>query len=464
MAEPAIGYSYRYAGESSLALTDGSAALRLATSGGAVANPRLFSGRVLDPVLFADELLTIGAIARARFHVPPAMLEQILLLADPVATAAQDRLRFEAFSSCCSVYGRVDILPGSIDGDLFGAGTTNVDLGPGIRAALAGVQSGAAMSLDIGLKTIAVGVNEATHTERKVALPRRWLRGFMEVQAIQAGMRPRFHVDGAGARRFLRSLPRSATRPVFVRQPSGDLTLGHRASSADVAVAGPERLRLLECLAPRATGLGVWSAADGSTAWCLELPHSRLTLVLSPEAWRGFSGEGRTLEQLADAGGHARLAEQVRARLAWQSRLSVGDLARDLGVDQGAVAAALAALASSGIVGFDLADGAYFHRVLPFSVGQVERVAPRLRRARQLIAAGAVTFEPDDGPDRVAWVKGRNAEYRVRFGPGGQACTCPWWGKRGGERGPCAHVLAAQILLDSAVPATEVAAEDRLDA
>ena len=68
------------------------------------------------------------------------MLTRILELADPVATCADDRLRFEAFSACCSVYGRVDLLPDAYDGETLGRGTTNVDFGPGIRSALAGVQ------------------------------------------------------------------------------------------------------------------------------------------------------------------------------------------------------------------------------------------------------------------------------------------------------------------------------------
>ena len=104
MADPAIDYAYRYREPSRLEGPGASApTLRLATAGGPAENPRLFRGTVVHPVLFADALLAIGAVARSRFHVPPAMLARILLLADPVATAAQDRLRFEAFSSCASV-------------------------------------------------------------------------------------------------------------------------------------------------------------------------------------------------------------------------------------------------------------------------------------------------------------------------------------------------------------------------
>lgn len=446
MADRAIDYSYRYEHESSLEVSGRSASLKLATSGGPTTNPRLYAGRVVAPVLFADALLAVGAVARSRFHVPAAMLQHILNLKDPVATATNDRLRFEAFSSCCSAYARLDMLPGSTDGELLGAGTTNVDLGTDVRAALAGVFEGVVMDLHVGLKDLAIEVDGVPHVERKVVLPSRWIRGFLEVQAIQSDMKPRFEVDGAALRRFLRDLPRGATRPIQIRAQGRDLIVGHRAAADSVQVGSPDRLRLMERLASRATALRVYAAGDGSTAWCLELPDARFTLALSTEAWRGFSGEGRSLDGLAAA--DQGLVARLRAELAWQSRLSPEVLAGRLGVDPGAVVAALSVLASSGLVGFDVAEGTYFHRVLPFSVDRVERAAPRLRRAGQLVAGGTVRFEPSraGAAEAVAWVAGRNAEYRVRFGPFGDACTCPWWGKHPGDRGPCAHMLAAQMV------------------
>jgi hypothetical protein len=447
MAESAIDYSYRYERESSLEVSGRSASLKLATSGGPAANPRLYTGRVVLPVLFADALLAVGAVARSRFHVPPAMLQHILLLADPVATATSDRLRFEAFSSCCSAYARLDMLPGSVDGELLGAGTTNVDLGADVRAALAGVHEGVTMHLEVGLDALSVEVDGVPHVERKVALPPRWIRGFLEVQAIQSAVQPRFQVDGAALRRFLRALPRGVTRPIHVRAQGRDLVIGHRETADSMQVGSPERLRLLERLALGATALRVFSASDGSTAWCVDLPDARFTLALSAEAWRGFSGEGRALDALAAAPDEA-LVTRLRGELAWQSRLVPAVLAESLGRDVAAIEAGLAVLASSGLVGFDVVEGAYFHRVLPFAADRVERSEPRLRRARQLVADEAVTLEPAVGPEIVAWVRGHNAEYRVRLGASGSACTCPWWGKHPGDRGPCAHILAAQMVRD----------------
>ena len=128
LAAPILEQIYRYPFPSDVVGDRDRRQLRLATSGGPAANPQFFRGTILQPVVAADLLLTLGDVARSRFHVPAAMLTRILELADPVATCADDRLRFEAFSACCSVYGRVDLLPDAYDGETLGRGTTNVDL------------------------------------------------------------------------------------------------------------------------------------------------------------------------------------------------------------------------------------------------------------------------------------------------------------------------------------------------
>ncbi len=52
-----------------------------------------------------------------------------------------------------------------------------------------------------------------------------------------------------------------------------------------------------------------------------------------------------------------------------------------------------------------------------------------------------------DGEQAEALVQGTDVEHRVRIGPSGARCTCPWFSKHQGTRGPCKHVLAVQIVL-----------------
>jgi hypothetical protein len=420
--------------------------LALATAETRGTDPLLFRGQVRDPMAFADALLTVGAVARARFSVPPAMLGKILLLADPVVTAADDRLRFEAFSSCASVYGRLDLLPGSVDGLFHGSGTTNVDLGADVRAALAGVTADARLDLEVGQDRLAVEVDGERREERRVALPERWVRGFSETQAIMAGMTRRLEGDGAAFRRFLRALPKGAKHAVYVTPRDGDLAVGHRPVEGTVPVLVTDRLRLLERLAPWTTGVEIFVDDVGASAWILTLPGSRFTLAISTEAWRGFSGEGRLLESLAMREDR-RVQARVASAIAWRSTVSAGSLADELDVEPIVVDAALARLAVAGELGFDIDDGTYFVRRLPFVKAGSDRRQPRLRKAHELLDAGAVRLESrtENPTEIVGWVTGRSSEYRVRIGPGGRACTCPWWGRHPGDRGPCAHMLAVQL-------------------
>ena len=113
----------------------------------------------------------------------------------------------------------------------------------------------------------------------------------------------------------------------------------------------------------------------------------------------------------------------------------------------GEVDNALAALAVTGIVGYDLADGGYFRRELPFDLERGERLQPRLRDARRLVDASAVHLETADADGLAGWVAGAGGvEYRVRSSADGWTCTCPWYGRHRGDRGPCKHVLAVQLV------------------
>jgi SWIM zinc finger len=449
IAAPVLEQTYRYPFESGLVGEGDRRRLRLATSGGPTANPQFFRGRLLLPVVAADLLLTLGDVARSRFHVPAQMLTRILELADPVATCADDRLRFEAFSACCSVYGRVDLLPEAYEGETIGRGTTNVDLGPGIRSALAGVQDRSRLGLSVGADTVEVQADGATAVERRVPLPSRWLRGFLEVQAIQAELAPAADVDAGGARAFFRSIPKTPSkRPVwFAPAARGLRTFHHDPGQGGIGLAGLARLRLFDRVARHATSLRVFAAAgDGSTGWQLDVPGARLTLVLSPEVWRGFSGEGRALHRLAD-GAPAPSIAAVRGALGWEPRLGVEALAATTGRSRDEVASALAALALSGIVGYDLAEGGFFRRELPFDLGRSERLQPRLRDAQRLVERAAVRIEAADPSGLAAWVATvGGVEYRVRSTADGWSCTCPWYGRHRGDRGPCKHVIAVQLV------------------
>lgn len=449
MAGPALEYTYRYPQPSSLTGEGKEERLFLATSGGAESHPFFFRGALTEPRRTADLLLALVRIVQARFHIPASMLAKIIALSDPVVTCSEDRLRFEGFSACCSTYARVDLLPNAIDGVFLGHGTTNVDFNPPMRAALTRLREREPVRLSVGGAEVGLETATGSVIERKVPLPVRWLKGFVESQAYLARMTPQWEVSGTEARRFLRALPRQGTqgKVAWVTRSGPGLRLSQVASKGAVRVAGVERLRVLEDISRHALSLRVHATPDGqATSWELRCPDARFHLALSPEIWRGFSGEGQALHALAEGGGEE-ARDRLRAALRWQPRIEIAEVARECSLDLLAARAALAQLATSGVVGFDVSEDAYFHRELPFDLSLIEQLQPRLKGARKLVAEGAVRIENRTAEQVEAWVQGSGVEHRVRVTADGARCTCPWFSKHQGERGPCKHVLAVQIAL-----------------
>jgi hypothetical protein len=268
------------------------------------------------------------------------------------------------------------------------------------------------------------------------------------VAAIQDGMRAWRTVSRSDALALLRALGRRAgDREAWLAPTGRGVRVAHHPAAGAIRVGSPQRVRVLERVARHLTGLRIHAADDGNTAWQCDLRDGRLTLVLSPDAWRGLSGEGRLLPVLASSPDRAALAA-VRAQLRWQAVLTAAGVSAATGLDASAARVALATLAASGLLGVDLDEGGYFHRELPFDLAASERRQPRLREARRLVAQGMVRVERSTDEELVAWVAGGGGvEHRVRIRPSGSTCTCPWYGRHQGARGPCKHVLAAELTM-----------------
>jgi hypothetical protein len=454
-----VTLGYRYAAPSVLSRNQ----LSLATSGGItdaglVAHPHFFTGFLAEPAPAAQALLATAAIARAQYHVAASIIAA--LVRDPVVTSNTDRLRFESFSACCGVHARLDLPPRALEAAPVTSGTTNVDFNPPMRAALAGaVGTAGQILLKVGDEEVTAVTEQASVTERRVELPARWVKGFGEVSALHARMGLIAELTGPDAQRFIASLPRTAGGPLWAVPAGRTLALAGSPRPGAACLAGPERLGELRPLLRFTKNLRVYAAAaDGggaalpaASAWELTLGDAgaRFTLTLSPQMYRGFSGEGALLGALAAPRTSADDAALISLLLGWGPVIDLSDLTASAGLSTERTVAALAALASSGKVGYDLADGAYFHRELPLGA-DVERVHPRLADASELVATGQVTLTQGGA---------MSGDHRVRFGHDGAAgdtCTCPWWGKHRGTRGPCKHVLAARIALNDRAGQTVV--------
>ncbi len=411
----ALDYAYRYARES--AVEPGPKGPRLRLAAAEARETPFFSGRLESPRRTADLLLCVAHVAGARFYTPPNMLARLIALADPLIVRGGEFLRFESFSACRGVYCRLDLPPQALEAEAAREGCTNVDFNAPMRTALTRIRDGDTVRIEVEAGGVSLESERAAAVERKVQLPLYWLRGFASVQAAQAEMSERLRISGAEALRLLRDTPRTRTGgPVFVSRAGSGARFSTTGGADSVRVGGIERLKALTEALRHARSLRVFAADDGSTAWLLETPDSRLTMALSPEPSRGFSGEGKALMDLA-----APAPDHAVARLR---------------------AADIAAM-SAGMAGFDLAEGAPFRRWLPFDTGTIETMYPRLRDARELVRQGRVRIENGE-----AWVAGSNATYPVRRAGGKWRCLCQWFARHGVERGYCKHILAASIVLE----------------
>lgn len=434
---------YTYDRVSELRTAPTGAILDLAVDRNLSVEPVFLKARALAPHITARSLRAVSEIVGSRFYVPSSMLAKILREADPVVTVGGDAVRFEGFSACCSAYIRLDLDDAALEVEARHKGTTNVDFGPELRGALATFAQDTQMGISIGADAVEIEKDGEAIVEKKVPLPLRWVKGFAEVQVAVAGMESAFSLRKIAAQRFLRGLPRGKNdQQLWVSAVGPNARVVTRETPGAVPLRGSHRLRVFEPLAGLADRLDVHvNRASGATSWALNFGTQRLWLVLNAEPWRGFSGDGGLLRQIAsrDKTGVASIAAQLN----WQDQIDPNALAAKTDLSSEAVAVALAELAAGGRIGFDLERGTYFHRELPFDITRIEGLNPRLKSAKVLVESGAVRWAGD-----VADVVSRDVTHTVTPDADGWLCTCPWFAKNRGQRGPCKHVLAVEMDMD----------------
>ncbi|MEM9348163.1 MAG: SWIM zinc finger family protein [Planctomycetota bacterium] len=448
-AAAVLDYTYHYPFASNVDQQPGGATgLSLATCDAQLKSPHFFEGKLLHPRETGDMLLVLSDVVRTHFFLPvPALL-------DPVVTSNERLLRFEGFSGCCGVYARVDLKQDGFDADMVGRGTTNVDFNNPMRAALSRLRDGEDSRLSVGAEAFTLEHGGDSVVEKKVKLPVRWLKGFSEVQAYQPQLSLKIEVPGSEARRFIRTLPKAGApkRPSYVVQTGKALRLSQREARGSVQLLGTHRVRVLEPLMSGCKALRIWSdEGAGNSAWEVITGAGAFFLMVSPEVYRGFSGEGQVLEQLA-TGKWEHALPAVQAQLGWQSEIDAEHIAEKTGFSMQEVEAALAALGTRGLAGYDASAGAYFHREMPFDLDLVDKMQPRLKGANKLLADGKVKIVKriGDGSTDLS-VGGTGVDHYVRLRDADDEqdkCTCPWFSKYQGERGPCKHILAARMFVD----------------
>lgn len=429
--------------ESASRVGDGGIALALAPGlapEGPERSPRFFGGFATRPQVIARGLVALADITAMRYFQYTPTTQR-----DPVLSAHGDRLRAECFSACNSVYARLDIMTDALDGGEIGFGTTNVDIGPDTRRMLSAIGPVELLHLEVGLGGLTASTPDAHSVERPVRMPSRWVPALGNVAELHRATRPGFTLDAAATRAFVATLPgaTSSGRVGWLAPTRTGTRLAARPVPGAVRVSGLHRLSALRRLLPHLRGSSFHGDPEtGAAVIEVELPGARLVLGLTEEPWRGHSGEGSLLTGLSGSDALDD-ADLVAAMLAFEPRIELERLAADTGLPVERVRSAVAVLAASGRVGWDVHDAVYFHRELPDDPDRVLKDNPRLVGARRLAESGAV--RRDVTSSGAGWrVRSGDGDYLVSLDP--PACTCTWHLTHGVGRGPCKHLLAVRLI------------------
>ena len=406
-------------------------------------SPILFMGRVTRPTLTAKCLSILARTVATRFIPMPHITYR-----DPIVSVGEDLIRFEAFSGCAGVYVSVDILPEGLDGTFLDQGSTNVDFNSPMLTSLGSVGPKDEMNLCVGPEDVAIGFTGGTVVERKVPLPTRWLKALGTIPIYLAGSEYVGELSGPQAAKMCRSIPQNYVKgDHYLAKRGSELVLSTLSTrrAGEIPIAGLHRIHPIAPMLALAEGIKVF-AHPGSSAitWRVYLKGLRLSLTMSREPYRGFSGEGAGIGDIAQ-GLSPELLLGLSAGTANQPFTPGTTFAKNPGqASPHSTEAQATALAALGLLGYDLDEKTYFHRRLPFKLERLLGLNPRLKGAEKLLAGGRVEINLRDDGAVEGRVPGSGVWHSVVLSKDSERCTCLWTSKYKDTRGPCKHILAVK--------------------
>lgn len=403
--------------------------------------PCFFWGSLTEPYVTAKCWSTIAKVVRSSFGpIPPS-------LRDPIVSAGTERIRFEGFSSCNGVYVRLDMKPEAIDGDFIATGTTNVDFNDPMLNALNSIQKNEKVTLAVGQQEMQVITATTKVTEKKVTLPMRWIKGLTSVQLYLADMDLKFELNKIQAIQLFQTLPKGNVKgDFFVTKRAGKFMFSTLTTADGVRVGGIHRLRLLEGILAIVDKIFVYESADRETcAMVCEFGKMQLLMAFSPDAYRGFSGEGKALEHMTE-NLPVEWVHGLNSLLKSNETFDPTLLSIEHDIDFGTMDQLTSSLSSIGLLGYDVMERSHFYRQLPFKTERILSLNPRLKNAKKLIENSDVTIVAKRDGYVEANVKGSGVVHKVIIDHIGYRCTCEWYTAYQGKRGICKHVLALKMM------------------
>lgn len=414
---------------------------------------KFFKGKVKNVFLFRDLLLFLSDIVNSRFYRP-----DLWRYLDPVITCEDTGIRMECFSSCASIYGRVDISTDLFEGyELEHRGTTNVNFNKEFIEALLTLRNSNDSFLEVGQDSLVLESDDKKVKEKKVKLPERWIKGFLQSQSIYSKAKKVFDLNTINAKKLILDCQKSMTDKEYylISNNNGINISAYKPSKNDyLAVSGLNRLTLLKKIIPHITGLKIYSVKEtGSTLWLIKTSVATISFALASSVKNGFSGEGESLRNLS-LNHDETLDDLTLQMIKGLNSFNLEEIAQIMEVSQEEVIPSIDSLAMSGILGYDCENEKYFYRELPFA----DKKNSRFENSKDILKNSNVEIEEviknENGLSAKGWVQGSTAKYysHVTVNQKGYIesakCNCQWFAKNELKRGPCKHILALRLFAE----------------
>ena len=321
--------------------------------------------------------------------------------------------------------------------------------------------------------------------EEKIDLPDSWVRGFLQVSSAMTLPAHVFDLHPVDVANILARLAQKKERvgprslrfvlkpdaPVeVVIDPWGDRLMFRRSiyrgqQGGEVRIWGRRRLGILARALPLAQSVRVHLTGTGLPSFfVVDFGGIRFTLGLSGWTANDWSSAGQ-FDLLAPR--HkidSDTAQRVFAALGRVHSATAGDLARQTGVDEALVHAALSAYTQAGRVMFDLDKSVYRLRELarePLVMSQLRFASPQEEKADRLIDARLVTLGQIERNQGRRVISGsvldnaRTEQVNLVINEDDRLvearCTCHFYGHNKMMRGPCEHMLAVRRIFHAQV-------------
>lgn len=409
--------------------------------------PCFFYGNIINSFVASKCLSTLGKTVRSHFAISP---DQRINMRDPIVSVGNGQLHFEAFSSCNSVYARIDVQPEGIDGEFIQSGCTNIDFNDATIRAFNTVARTEKLIVGVGSKELKVITERIETTEKKVSLPDRWIKGLGNVQVYLSQMELAFKLNKIEALQLFKAIPKTAVKAEYFLFKSGNSYAFSAVTKPNsLKIGGIHRLNLMENLLLLVDSVSFYKHEDQqSTAVLLDFKDIQMLFLLSDGVYRGFSGESKNMEnlivQLPDEW-LCGINNYFKTNEVFQPTL----VSIEHDIHLGTMETLQASLSSMGLLGYDLLSNNYFYRKLPFKLSRLKRFNPRLQNAIKLFDEDGVVVLQNDKNGIKAEVKGSAGVSHIVAGKANELqCTCTWFTNNKTNRGLCKHIMVVKMKLN----------------